>query len=239
MRTRRSFFLTASALALAALWACAPAAAAVVLATSTGDPTLDQKVQATLQAYGHTVDTGPPFTQFDNSVDLSGYDAVLLLVNVNWQTDDMPASGQQALLNFVSAGGGLVTGEWTVWLTHDNFEFTILADALPVVPTTTFSSGLRMSYKVQTPDAILNAGLPSKFGFAADNISGTETFFQPRVGATVFYISRGSANGDGVIGWDYGNGSVLSFSTIIGTKELSNADYSRLVSNAIDWVTRP
>jgi hypothetical protein len=239
MRTRRSFLLTACALALAALWACAPAAAAVVLATSTGDATLDQKVQATLQAYGHTVDTGPHFTQFDGTVDLSGYDAVLLLVNENYATGDMPASGQQALLNFVTAGGGLVTGEWLVWEIADYGWFATLADAVPVVPTTTFAYGARMSYKVQTPDAILNAGLPSKFGFAADNISGTETFFQPRAGATVFYISRGSTNGDGVIGWDYGRGSVLSFSTVIGTKELSNADYSRLLSNAIDWVTRP
>jgi hypothetical protein len=186
-----------------------------------------------------TVDTGPPFTQFDGTVDLSGYDAVLLLVNVNWQSGDMPASGQQALVNFVSAGGGLVTGEWTVWLSHDNNNFNILADAIPVLPTTLGGWAERISYKVQTPDAILNAGLPSKFGFAADNIAGTETFFQPRAGATVFYISRGSAYGDGVIGWDYGNGSVLSFSTLIGTKELSNADYSRLLSNAIDWVTRP
>ena len=48
MRTRRSFLLTACAAGLAALWASAPAAAAVVLATSTGDATLDQKVQTTL-----------------------------------------------------------------------------------------------------------------------------------------------------------------------------------------------
>ncbi len=47
-----------------------------------------------------------------------------------------------------------------------------------------------------------------------------------------------AAGGAGLLGWTYGSGRVLSFSTPIGPAELSNADYKQLLNNAVKWATR-
>ena len=83
-----------------------------------------------------------------------------------------------------------------------------------------------------------NNGLPSSFTFNADNNGGTETYFQPRTGATVFYGSNygGTPPGDGVIGWGNGAGRVLSLSTLAGQTELADSNYGTLFSNSVTWV---
>jgi len=56
-----------------------------------------------------------------------------------------------------------------------------------------------------------------------------------QAGATVYFSSSGSSwsGGDGLIGWDYGSGRVLSFSILARPGELGNADYGQLFSNAV------
>ena len=213
------------------------ASAANVLLLSTGAPAEDTAIQSTLQGLGHTVDIGPQYPTFDGS-NLSNYDAVLLVPNYNYTSGDMPAAGQTALLAFVNGGGGLVTGEWCVWKEVAHGSFMMLRDAVPVVPTNLFRGG-GATYTADTPDDILNQGVDSAFMFPADNYAGTETLFAPKDGATVFYDSDYQAGAAGVIGWRYGSGGVISFSTIIGPMELGNANYSQLLANAVTWVTTP
>ena len=50
----------------------------------------------------------------------------------------------------------------------------------------------------------------------------------------MFYgSSGGAASGAGLIGWDYGSGKVLSFSTMAGTTELGDPNYAQLFGNAV------
>jgi hypothetical protein len=83
-----------------------------VLILSSGDSSLDALTAATLARHGYSAEIGPQYFQFDGSLNLSGYGAVLLLASQNWYVGDMPNRGQNALTDFVHRGGGLVTVEW-------------------------------------------------------------------------------------------------------------------------------
>ncbi len=216
-----------------------------VLLLSTGNATNDNAVVSLLQAQGDTVTVGPTYYSYTGG-GLSGYNAVILLENSNDDGNNIPTSGQTALVNYVNGGGGLLTGEWTVWGIGVEGFSQILKTILPVIPQTNYSSfnyDSPITYTLSTANSVLNSGLPSSFTFNADNNGGTETYFQPVPGATVFYGSSygnngaGTPPGDGVIGWQYGAGRVLSLSTLAGPIELSNAEYGTLFSNGVNWVS--
>ncbi len=52
--------------------------------------------------------------EFDGSIDLADTDVIVLFDGVDWG-NDMPEAGQQAIVDFVNNGGGLVYDEWIVW----------------------------------------------------------------------------------------------------------------------------
>lgn len=134
-----------------------------------------------------------------------------------------------------------MTGEWTVWGNDQEGYNTILAPLLPVTPSTLYNSNSSITYTQAAANSILDNGLPSSFTFNADNNGGTETYFQPKAGATVYFGSNygGTPPGDGVIGWNYGLGTVLSLSTLAGTTELSDPNYGTLFGNAVSFVESP
>jgi len=202
---------------------------------STGDASLDALTKQTLEGYGHSVDVGPQYVSFNGSRSLEGYSTVLLVPSVNWFFGDMPVAGQNALKNFVAVGGGLVTGEWVVWKTGALHEFQALYAAIPVLSTSDYRTTSRITYNSVVDDPILNRGIPTRFTFLADDIAGSESFFKAKGGATTFYGSDFGRDGQGLVGWDYGEGRVISFSTVLGPLELRDSTYSRLLSNAIDW----
>jgi hypothetical protein len=67
----------------------------------------------------------------------------------------------------------------------------------------------------------------------------------PQSAATVFYTSVGSYGSDypqgrqtktyGLLGWRFGAGHVLQFSTLFDPIELADATYGRLIANAVTW----
>ncbi len=180
-------------------WALAgEVSAKAVLLLSSGNTTLDQQTKTVLQFHGHVVTIGPQYINFTGP-GLTGKHVVLLLANLNWNAGDMPLAGQTALVNFVSAGKGLVTSEWTVYK-RSGGEFAVLSTIFPALPSSNFSSTPTLIYTQDTPDPLLNSGLPAQFSFSADNIGGGETEFVPQVGATVFYQNSGF-NSPGLIGW--------------------------------------
>jgi PEP-CTERM motif len=210
-----------------------------VLLLSTSNPAEDTAVVNLLTADGHTVTVGPYYGDFTGG-SLSGYSSVILLQNNTIAGGNIPLDGQTALVNYVNGGGGLLTGEWTVWgNANPGTDFnTILAPVLPVIPSTGVSFRISITYTQITPNSVLNNGLLSSFTFTADNNGGTETYFQPKTSATVYYGSNfvGTPPGDGVIGWNYGSGRVLSLSTLAGPNELADPSYGRLFSNAVYFV---
>lgn len=230
----------------------APAHGVNVYVLSSGNDDIDITVKSTLENLGNTVHIGVECSQLHGGWTLEGYDTILYLNNWN-ANNTMPDSGQTALQQFVNSGGGLVTAEW-VNLKHSNentWSPSIIASALPA-KAVALSSGWGglggtctnnqspITYTVVEPDSVLNTNVPSSFIFEADSIGGpnwqaggTETKLEPKVGAYVFYDSDNL--GIGVVGWDYGSGRVISFSTLIGISELSNSDYAQLLSNALTW----
>jgi hypothetical protein len=214
-----------------------PANSASVLVLSSGNAAEDTSIEYVLESFGHSVDVGPQYINYNGTTNLAGYQSVVLLTNYNWNALplDMPAAGQTQLLNYVSAGGGLVAGEWLVWKTGAQNVFNTLEPAIPVVATTAFRTAAQVTYSQVAAEPTLNSGLPDSFTFFASNIGGTETQFNPKSGATIFYDSSYPTAGSGVIGWDFGAGRVISFSTLIAEEELADANYVQLFSNAVSW----
>lgn len=209
--------------------------AQVVQLLSTGNADADTAIQSTLQGFGYTVDIGPQYPIFDGST-LPGYDVVILVPSYNQAAGDMPAAGQSALKDFVTAGHGLVTGEWTVWKRGAALQFMTLNDAIPAVGSGfTFNSSI--IYSQMTPDDVLNAGVDPMFTFPADSVGGTETLFSAKAGATPFYSS--DSGGAGVVGWNFGMGRAISFSTLVGPLEMGDSNYGKLVANAVSWSVAP
>ncbi len=213
------------------------APAANILVLSSGDAALDDLVRTTLQTRGHTVTIGPAFTLFDGSLNLTGYNAIYLQANYNWNTGDMPVAGQTALLGFVSSGGGLLTCEWVGWLAAAG-RFSTLATALAVVPSTAYRTDPTATYSVVTTDPVMGAGLPASFSFPVTSIAGTETYFVPRPGATEFFSTADFSGSPaaGVVGRASGSGRVADISTTVGPDQLNDPNGARLLGNAVAWL---
>lgn len=212
------------------------ASAVNVLVLSSGSTGHDDHVRTTLQSFGHVVTVGPEYINFDGSYSLSGFDVVYLLANYNWAFGDMPTSGQTALLDWISAGGGLVTAEWTTWKAGALFQLTQLSTAFPVSPQISYGYQTLMTFTQVTSDPLLTAGLPAQFQCPVTDIGGgTNTLLVARSGATVFYTGDAFAGQPTVVGGEFGAGRVLVFSTTNGPDQIGDANFARLLSNAMDW----
>ena len=206
-----------------------------VLLLSSGDAVLDGQIQAHLENYGNQVTIGPEYVAFDDAVSLAGYDVVYLQANNNWNSGDMPVEGQRKLINWINCGGGMITVEWTVWKIGSG-AFQWLDSVYPMVPVTPYGSLAQATYIQVGSDATIHNGLPSMFSFATDNYAGTEIDLTARPGATVFYDSQDRV--EGVVGWDFNLGRVVSISTCGGPNEIADPNYGRMIANVVDWLQR-
>jgi hypothetical protein len=206
-----------------------------VLLLSSGDTALDTAMEAALEAFDHTVTVGAAFTAFDGTLDLTPYDVIYLQANANWSSGDMPIPGQRQLINWVNCGGGLATAEWTTWKIGSS-GFQLIDAIFPAARTTAYGSPAMETYTVVTPEPTINAGLPESFTFTTTNYSGTESNLNPRPGAVIYYDSM--TLDSGLLGWQYNLGRVASFSTTVGTNEVADANFSRLIANVLNWLQR-
>ncbi len=214
------------------------ASAAPVLMLTSGNAALDQLYVQRLTEAGHTVTIGPAWYQVENTAGFPNGGVVLLLANANWSTGTrMPTPGQSALLAYVIQGGGLVTTEWTLWRNGygaTGSAFEALTPAFAVVPTGgTFRSSTSATYAQIDVHPTVHAGMPAAFSFVPDNFSGTESRLTPRPGALEFYRSEGY--GAGLVGWQFGNGRVANFSTCVGTQQMNDVNFARLMGNVLAW----
>jgi hypothetical protein len=214
-----------------------------VLLLSSGDPMLDMALETGLEQLGHTATLGVSYDLFDGTIDLSPYDAVYLQSNYNWSGRDMPLPGQRQLINWVNCGGGLVTTEWTTWkIGSGNFQ---LIDAIfPAARTTAYGSPSPVTYTQVTAEPTINRGLSAMITFMTTSYGGTESFLTPRAGAVIYYASQPATGTpptnpySGLLGWPYNLGRVATFSTTIGTAQVADATFVRLIGNTIDWVQK-
>ena len=129
---------------------------------------------------------------------LLGVDLVILASHLEWiQGEDMSVTGQMSLVNFIKAGGSMITVELILWLTGNN-KLSILADVLPAIPTSRRTARTKLYYKktnqkptnIYTDVSVLYAGLPEEFTWTPSVIEGTETYIiEPKPTSISFYDS--------------------------------------------------
>lgn len=209
-----------------------------VAVLSSGNTLEDETVLGLLTNRGFDVTlTDLPHQFAGDEIDLSQFDAVVLLNNYNWASGSMPNSGQSALSHFVLAGGGLVTVEWELWNTYHGSGNSGLEAIFPAREVGYDFRGTSTTYTRAVTDSVLDREMPESFSFAIANLGGTESFLEAKPGATAYYTSS-NTNRAGLVGWNVpgGNGRVISFSTLGTPTELSNPDYARLFANSVSWV---
>jgi type 1 glutamine amidotransferase len=244
----RASSLTLAVIAAVLLHSPSPLFASKILLLSSGDAGAESNtyaIQSALQAAGDTVTIGPTYDAFTGS-GLAGYNAVFLNPNSNWwNASDMPVAGQQALLNYVNQGGGLVTGAMVSMWNEYPGEFRTLGPALPAWggDPATFNSPI--VFTSLTANSVMNAGLPSTFSFTAGGYD-TEIYLTPKAtNATTFFTTNqwtptfgGAGVSYGSIGWNYGAGRVLNLSTFSDNVAVSNATYDQMLVNSINWAAQ-
>jgi len=220
-------------------WAGTPSSAppaSPIYVMGSGNATADQAVVNALTAQGLRPTLGVQPHEWNNTqARLADFKAVVVLNSANFGAGSMPEAGQTALLNYVNSGGGMITGEWFIWNIdlgnrHKNLDPLVPADA------TGFKAASTTIYSQVTTDAIINNGIGAAFDFPMNAATGSESLLNAKTGATVFYNSSNTGR-SGLIGWSYGTGRVLSFSSLITDVELADADYARLLGNSVRWVT--
>jgi hypothetical protein len=199
-----------------------------------GVPEQDAALYDALRAHGLQVTLGAPYQTFDGSQSLSGHQVAVLVGTGN--NDDMPLDGQQALLDWVHSGRGLVTLEWTVWAVGSANRFLILRELLPATyQRHAYRSSIQ--YLQQASDSILNQGLPAVILLG----EGHEAHLRPQQGATVYYASDYHVGAGGVVGWAYHEGRVMSLSVapVHGSSPIAqSALFRRLLTNAVRWAAQ-
>ncbi|RMG19937.1 MAG: hypothetical protein D6732_29330, partial [Methanobacteriota archaeon] len=198
---------------------------------SSGNAVTDDTISNTLSARGHTVTIGVEPQVWDGTqATLSNYDVVVMANSYNWNSGSMSAKGAHALRRYIRKGGGLVTSEWTI----RNIDLEGRHRELePVVPADATSYNTYAATQISlTSDAIIMNGMTTSFNINYNNISGSESILAKKTGATAYFINN--AGGDALVGWNYGAGRVLSFSTLITDVELANSNYRQLFINAVE-----
>jgi len=215
--------------------------AMIYMTAATDEAPAVATVAALFESMGATVTVGVKPADFDGTVDLTGYDAVVLNVGCRLLPPVLPSLGEDNLKAFVEDGGGLVTAEWLIW-TAASVNSTLYT-VLPATKGSTVAIPPAQTYVPVTPDPIINAGLldgggvPRNVVFTAtDKSNHAGTRLGAKAGATVFY--DGSPSGGGLVGWEVGDhgGKVISFNCLIGNTTVESEDFQTLLVNATNWV---
>ena len=136
-----------------------------------------------------------------NNPSPTGYSAVVLCDGFSGYETDMPTAGQQALVDYVQAGGQLIIMEWVAYEIEYG-RYTTLAPLVPVLR----SSGMTgiETYTVVARGPITQ-GIDSVFSVNTGTNVGTARF------GTV--LVRGSVGGDVVVLNNVGSGQVIQFAS--------------------------
>jgi hypothetical protein len=110
---------------------------------------------------GWEVDHLPRDQDFDGTPALGPYDAVVLLDGTEWQ-QSMPEAGQQALIDFVSSGGGLVVLEWIAWEIGVTPRYQTLDALMPVTYADEWTTA-QSRYSVRQSSHPITSTVPASF----------------------------------------------------------------------------
>jgi len=224
-----------TALAVLAAGTISPSLAQSVYVLTGGNSSTDQMVANSLRAAGFNVTIGVQTPSWNaTQANLSSYDSLVMLNNINWR-GKMATEGAASIRDYISAGGGLITGEWMAYNAQYN---SIIADFMPADYAGFLGDdSLDTDFTNVEVDSTLSEGLSGKFKVKKGSAEGTESKLRAKANAKVFYSSSASG-GAGLVGWNYGQGKVLAFSSILTGDEIDNNDLKKLISNAGKWTAR-
>ncbi len=223
--------------ALVCLWLAASMLSGVaqrVYLFRTGDDVRDAALYDALRAHGLQVTLGALYREYDGAHSLNAYQVAVLAGAGN--TDDMPLTGQDALLAWVGAGSGLVTLEWTLWGAASANRFLILRELFPA-EYQRYTYRMDIRYQQQVSDPVLNQGLGATLALG----EGHEAHLRARPGATVYYASDYLPGAGGVVGWVYQQGRVMSLSVAPAhslNPVAQNPIFRQLLTNAARWAAQ-
>lgn len=202
------------------------------------------------------------------SVTTSNYDVLYLQGQNNWGSSDLNAfdAADYAVINtFLTAGRGVVIGEWLAWdacVKVGTAAWDSLASVMPasIRSGCQYGSNLKVRfYSWNRPaSALVDTGVSSDFVFQPADYAGSLSFMDLKNGATGYYWATWDQNvanvppaadpstisaygGVGMAGWVPAgkSGRVFQFSTTNGAPELattnSSNSFRRLLVNALGW----
>ena len=167
------------------------------------------------------------------------FDAVVLLDGgLRMPPADMPAEGQQAIVDFVAAGHGLVLTEWATFhvASTPTPRWQILAPLVLLDRRDAYSG--HVTYQVEPAFAShpLWAGLPPSFTFSSASNVGTL-----RAAPGVTRVAHSPEAKDAVVIRDLPSSGRVVHLAHAGNHVMNgwgNVNVQRLVANAVAWATR-
>ncbi len=180
--------------------------------------------------------TNPPLDDFSCVVHLNG----------QTYSTPLPNAAQQALADFVQAGGGFVSSEWNGFELRQGQQTTMADLILQSWPGIENCGGCSITYTAASGQAghPVLAGIPSPFTFFADgHDAGPQVVFgtQP---STVLMTTGGG--GPGVMVREFGTGKVVDFSHAANyltlfhnQRTLQDTTIQQLYANAVAWACGP
>lgn len=156
---------------------------------------------------------------------------VVILLDGNTYGAGMPIAGQEALVNFVNAGGGLIMTEW---IAYEAGNHTAMKDLILYEPSQwNYAEGEETFTVAQEHPVTL--GLPPSFSvpYHAGNPGGVKP------DATV--LISGSMLPSAVAVKQYGAGRVVEFAVAgnyTGSPFISSPDMQKLLINSVNWTAK-
>jgi hypothetical protein len=157
-----------------------------------------------------------------------GFVAVVLLDGVDYG-DDMPLGGQQALMNYVSNGGGLIVTEW-IGYEVENGRYASMRPLIPLTRTGGFTGFFTFDVIRAHP---VTTGVSSSFSLATGLSSG-----YANSGTAV--VTRRDDGSAAVVVKEFGVGRIVHFASAgnYDSRPFTVPDMQRLLVNAADWAGR-
>ncbi|NUL82532.1 MAG: hypothetical protein HUU60_07385 [Armatimonadetes bacterium] len=207
---------------------------------ATRDNAMDDATLSTLQNCGYRPYVGVNYSEFVGLLYMPEVRAVYFATAHSHVFGDMPADGQQALVEFLDTpGNGLALGEWVHYIEGAG-SLQILNQVFGA-ELNAWRTFTLMTFSRVTPNSTLDQGVPSSFDCLLDIYSGTDSHLTPINGGVRFYNSDitddGGQPGSAVTGRQLpARGRVLHFSSTNGPTQLANENFARLFCNAFAWV---
>lgn len=199
-----------------------------------GDDLTQDSVVTILTAAGVDTRLGPNYWEWDGS-GLDDVSAVILLTA--WEySETMPDSVQETLLDFVDAGGGLVTTEWLLWGSTGGW-YDLIAAAAPA----TYGGDYEYEPETYTVGAAAHPiaqGLPSSFS-VPDGWSYSITEADPAPAKQAVVVVEGSLSGDAVVAGRLGQGRSVHWNMAgqYSGAGIWSSEVRTLLVNVVEWVS--